>query len=145
MFLQSARSHVIKVWALDQAYAGFVNTVTWDTAQANETTTNDMLTAGAFTATQIGGVIEVPGTSIGDEVEINLASLAPFVFGDKITFAITGADDTGLTVENDSAGLRVSLGDSATPAQLEFSQVPEPGSLALLGLGGLLIARRRRA
>lgn len=30
-------------------------------------------------------------------------------------------------------------------AGLQFEQVPEPGSLALLGLGGLLIARRRRA
>lgn len=37
-------------------------------------------------------------------------------------------------------------GDSAGGlSEVQFTAVPEPGSLALLGLGGLLIARRRRA
>lgn len=34
---------------------------------------------------------------------------------------------------------------TATLSNLTLTQVPEPGSLALLGLGGLMIARRRRA
>lgn len=36
-------------------------------------------------------------------------------------------------------------GHLVTGSPLEYYAVPEPGSLALLGLGGLLIARRRRA
>jgi hypothetical protein len=34
--------------------------------------------------------------------------------------------------------------DRSAGVMVEFAAVPEPGSLALLGLGGLLIARRRR-
>lgn len=142
--LRAANDHAIKVWALDQAYAGFNAGVTWNTAQANDTATNDMLTAGAFTATQIGDVIAVPGV-VGGVVDVELSSLAPFVFDDKITFAVTGASDAGIAgFSNDSGGLRVWRGTSNDPAQLTFDVVPEPSSLALIGIGGLALLRRRR-
>jgi hypothetical protein len=136
MFLQSARSQEIQVWALDQAYTGFTSGITWNNAQANDTSNNEMLTVGAFTATKIGGTIAVPGTSIGDEVIANLASLTPFVFDDKITFAVTGIDN----VSNNSGGLRIERGAS----ELEFAQVPEPSSFALLGLAGFGSMLRRK-
>ena len=41
-------------------------------------------------------------------------------------------------------GLGIEDGASTTFSNFELTVVPEPGSLALMGLGGLLIARRRR-
>ena len=57
---------------------------------------------------------------------------------------------TGLTIAQYKAAI-ANLGNwttsntSATMDSTDFSIVPEPTSLALIGLGGLLIARRRRA
>ena len=136
MFLQSPRFQEIQVWALDQSYNDFSPTITWNTAQANDTSNNDMLTVGTFTATKIGSSIAVPGTNVGDEVAVSLASLAPFVFDNKITFAVTGVENAS----NDAGGLRVSLGAS----QLDFVAIPEPSSAALLGLAGCAFLLRRK-
>ena len=138
IFLQSARLQEIQVWALDQPYTAFTAGITWNNAQANDTSNNEMLTTGALTATKIGPTIVVPGTNIGDEVQASLTSLTPFVFDNKITFAITGVDNA----DNDAGGLRIQRNAS----ELEFTAIPEPSS-ALLGLAGavLLFARRRRS
>ena len=46
----------VQVWSLDQDYAGFSSSVTWNTAQANDTSSGSgLLTAGGFTATPING------------------------------------------------------------------------------------------
>lgn len=51
---------------------------------------------------------------------------------------------TGLTTDG-SGNVVITVGNSPAVLQaLTLTAVPEPGSLALLGLGGLMIARRRR-
>ncbi|XAM01560.1 PEP-CTERM sorting domain-containing protein [Phycisphaeraceae bacterium D3-23] len=56
--------------------------------------------------------------------------------GDVITLTFTGDDDTGGGSRDEFALDNLEVSGALTP---------EPGSLALLGLGGLMIARRRRA
>lgn len=65
----------------------------------------------------------------------------------------SGTDGSGAYVsftglETDGSGNLVIVGTKdvnyGVAAALELTAAPEPGSLALLGLGGLLIARRRR-
>lgn len=139
-FLQRDFAQAIYVWVLDQAYPTFDSSVTWDIAQANDTAGNDMLTAGVFTATQIGSVIAVPGAAVGEEVQVNVPLLSGFVFSDLITFAVTGADSAGTGVTNNSGGLRIERGT----AQLEVSTFPEPAAIYAVASLGLAVACRPR-
>lgn len=131
-YLHAAKAQAIRVWVLDQAYAEFTSTVTWNTAQANDLKSNDMLQVGKQSATPIRGVIQVPGKDAGEAVSVKLDALLPYVFDNKITFVVTGADDSKLPITNDQGGLRIALGTSDTPATLTFEQLkPKPDAHAL--------------
>lgn len=89
-----------QLWALNQDYTGFNSGVTWNGAQANDSTGNGML-AGA---TAIGAPRLIP-SAYPDSESFSIPNIGDYVVGGKITLAITGVDD----VANNSSGGRFNL------------------------------------
>ena len=52
----------VQLWGLKQAYTNFNADITWNTAQANETNSNNLLTSGLYTAVTIGDPKLIPRT-----------------------------------------------------------------------------------
>ena len=100
-FLNSYKQRV-KLWALKQDYPGFASTVAWNQAQANELSTGELLTNGAFTAKQISGSVVIPITST-TPYSFTVPKLGDFLSNNRVTFVLTGDDDD----TNSSAGLRL--------------------------------------
>ncbi len=94
----------VQLWGLNQAYPGFTAAATWNGAQANQTTTNAMLTSGAATATAIGADVLIdPLVGTHPPASFTLARIGDFLAGGRVTMVLTGATDAA----NDSNGLRM--------------------------------------
>jgi len=79
---------------------------------------------------------DAEGKALG--LSFNIAALGPLTTNDSITFRIYFVDNrTGVSSPFHAVD-NVTVNGTVT-------EVPEPGSLALLGLGGLMVARRRRS
>lgn len=87
----------VRLWALDQPYAGFSAALVWDSAQAN-TTTDLMATNGAFTATPLTGTNHVvPGVGSGSESRYTFPVLPPwgrFLHEGKLILVLAGVPDS---------------------------------------------------
>ena len=101
----------VQLWALNEAYPSFAATATWNTAQANDTAGNGLLTSGTFSATAIGdSVMLQPGTSPYTPATFTIPNVATYAKGGRITLVVAGADVTtadnvaGLT--NNASGAR---------------------------------------
>ena len=112
--------HRAQLWTLSQAYPGFTPAITWNTAQANDTAANSLLTSGPFTATPVGASFLFPATASAP-YSFALTNLGNALSGDRITLVLTGVDDAA----NNAGGLRLAR-DSATLQVRVIPALPPP-------------------
>jgi len=92
----------VQLWGLDQAYPEFNSEITWNSARANETNSNNLLTGGAYTATAIGSSVIVP-TSGTAACSFTIPSPEDYSFGNHVTLVLSAVDDPS----NNAGGLQV--------------------------------------
>ncbi len=118
VLFQASSKQLVQLWGLNQAYPGFSANLTWNTAQANETTSNFLKTQGSFTATPIGGPVWVPASGT-EPFTFVIPRLGDFLQGTHVCVALTAQPDPA----SNDAGLRL-LRTNATLQVLAY--LPQP-------------------
>jgi hypothetical protein len=99
---QANFKHRVQFWGLDQPYPAFNENITWNTAQANETNSNDLLTNGPLTGTKVGASAFIPVTGT-TPYTFTVPRLGDFVFDNRLVLVLSGVDDAN----NNAGGLRI--------------------------------------
>ena len=103
-FLNNYKQNV-QLWALNQGYTNFASTVTWNTAQANDTASNNLLTGGALNATAIGAVTNIPASGTTPQ-SFAVPLIGNYIRSNRVTLILSGSPDAG-SFTNNSSGLRM--------------------------------------
>ncbi len=106
----------LQLWALNQLYPGMNNDITWNTAQANDTNSNSLLTSGPFTASPITETI-VTATGSGTNTFTIPAPWGQFIQDNKLVLALVGVEDP----INTTAGYRIAITNAERFPTLAFS------------------------
>ncbi len=115
--------HRAQLWGLNQPYPGFNADITWNTAQANKTDSNDLLTTGEFTATPIGSSVLIPPTPSTTH-SFTIPLLGDYLRDNRVTLVLSGAYDSA----NDVGGLRLQRASATL-------QVAVPWPQTITGIG----------
>ena len=127
----------VQLWALNQAYPSFSSVVTWNSAQANDPNSDNLLASGAFSATAIGGLTNLPASGTTPQSFV-LSPLASFIQSNRVTLALSSAADlnsSGLRILRTNAVLLVLISNVTTttnpPPQITGVMANANGSLVM--------------
>ena len=114
-------SQNVQLWALNQPYSNFVSAVTWNSAQANDTASNNFLTGGLLNATAIGPVTNLPASG-APPYSFTVPLIGNYIQSNRVTLALGGSPDAGSFINN-AGGLRM-LRTNATLQVLVIPPAP---------------------
>jgi hypothetical protein len=110
--------------------------ITWNTAHANHTNSNSMLTTGPLTASPITGLI-VTASGAGTNVLTIPAPWGQFIHNNSLVLAITGMDDP----VNTTTGYRIAVTNAGQIPILSFSPINGlPPTVATLPAGAVTVS-----
>ncbi|MFI4861427.1 MAG: PEP-CTERM sorting domain-containing protein [Phycisphaerales bacterium JB063] len=141
------RSDVV-VFELDQVYT--IDALIYAQRQFNDDPDRDKnISVSIWASETTPFTIADPGTA-ADIVDLLLDVTDDTFLFYALPTEITGRyfrlqfEDSPTNMRFDEFGNPIPSADSTGGSELRFNNAPEPGSLALLGLGGLAVLRRRR-
>ncbi len=123
-----------------------VGTKTLDITGSLVGNTRDRVTGSDELALELNGNMKGADTAFDDQINDALAATGSY-FGPLFTYTFEAGDEVGVyTCEHFAFGSLFDLGGATNPVEFEVEAqpVPEPASMAALGLGALALLRRRR-
>ena len=116
-----------QLWGLNQAYSGLNTGGTWNTAQANDTNSDNMLANGTFTATAIGASQFINVTA-STAYAFTIPIIGSYLTNNLVTLVLSGVDDAN----DNSGGLRLTLTNATL--QVLASVAPPPVTNSIAGI-----------